>query len=263
GAAAGAAAALRDSLMVMKPLSLVLLIAIASACGSPVALSAAALLPAGRRHVQRPQILVAAFDRLHVLAAPDVVDAQPAAVAPALVSVRALLEVGAHHRVGEELDKLAGPGDLPVELALPALQPRQKREGQELTALMLDVAERRPAQLAEHVRRHAEPPRHLLHAELPRAEELRILRGNGQRLPSHPLLEDQRLTRVAAAGVPLLPLVAQPLEDLRIELLGMREDTARAAALRQERCREAIRRDAGGEALPRGAHDAHADDPIE
>ncbi len=70
---------------------------------------------------------------------------------------------------------------------LNAHQPGSKRVNRIVQRLVFDVAESRPFQALDHMRRNTEDAADFLHPEFPRREKLAVLRWQGNRFVRHPL----------------------------------------------------------------------------
>jgi len=104
----------------------------------------------------------------------------------------------------------------------------------EFQRLVLDVAERGFAQIADHVRRHAPDARDVSRLVLPGAQELGVLRSHSDLLPFHALLEHRGLVGVASAGIACGPGFAQARRRLNGEFARVLEHPAELGAIRKQ-----------------------------
>ena len=143
-------------------------------------------------HVAVDQIGVSALrlgDGVEVFQRADVVGAHPAVLPGDGVALHAALVVAAHQAVDVELH-IKAPlfvfrNQGAVDRLLDAHQPWADGVDGEGDVLALDVGKRRPFQIADHVRRHAEDAADLRHLELAGFKELRLVVGHGQRCKRH------------------------------------------------------------------------------
>ena len=166
-----------------------------------------------------------------VLQLPDIIRAHPPVLPRHRVRLIPAHHIPAQQPIHQELHQKLLPlplrhQPLPDRL-LPAHQPRPQRMRHELNRLVFDIAERRPVQVPDHVRRHPKHPRDLQRRHLLVLNVRRRRGRNPHLLVRHPLLQDGHPVRVRQSPVVLLPALPDPPHRLPAQLPRETQNPAR------------------------------------